>query len=60
MYNVVLDCKAVNADEDYVEPTVNALVTVLGLDEGEIRKLLPTAVQKEESVSDCEEADLHG
>ena len=31
VYNVVLDCKAVNSDEDYLDPTVNALVTILGL-----------------------------
>ena len=36
MYNVVLDCKAVNSDEDYLDPTVNALVTIFGLDEGEL------------------------
>lgn len=40
VYNVILDCKAVNSDEDYVEPTINALVEVLGLDEDDIRKRL--------------------
>lgn len=40
VYNVILDCKAVNSDEDYVEPTISALVEVLGLDEEEIRKRL--------------------
>ena len=29
VYNVVLDCKAVNSDEDYLDPTVNALVTII-------------------------------
>ena len=33
VYNVILDCKTVNSDEDYVEPTVRALVDVLGLAE---------------------------
>ena len=33
VYNVILDCKAVNSDEDYIEPTVRALVDILGLDE---------------------------
>ena len=28
VYNVILDCKAVNTNSDYMEPTVNALVTV--------------------------------
>ena len=37
VYNVILDCKTVNSDEDYVEPTVRALVDVLGLDEKDIR-----------------------
>ena len=32
VYSVILDCKAVNADEKYVEPTVKALTDVLGLD----------------------------
>ena len=40
VYNVVLDCKAVNSDEDYLDPTVNALVTIFGLDEGELRTRL--------------------
>lgn len=40
VYNVILDCKAVNSDEDYIEPTVNALVEILGLDEEDIRKRL--------------------
>lgn len=39
-YNVILDCKIVNSDEDYTEPTVNALVDVLDLDEGTMRTLL--------------------
>lgn len=40
VYNVILDCKAVNSNEDYVEPTVRALTEVLGLDEEEIRAKL--------------------
>ena len=39
-YNVILDCLEVNKDEDSVEPTIKALVEVLGLDEDEMRKLL--------------------
>ena len=33
VYNVILDCKAVNENEDYVEPTVRALTRVLGIEE---------------------------
>ena len=40
VYNVILDCKTVNSDEDYAEPTVRALVDVLGLDEKDIRSKL--------------------
>ncbi len=40
VYNVVLDCLEVNKDQDSVEPTIKALVEVLGLDEDEMRKLL--------------------
>lgn len=40
VYNLVLDCYAVNGNEDYVEPTVRALVEVMGVDETEIRSRL--------------------
>ena len=49
VYNVILDCKVVNTEvEDaeggkeqrYVEPTVRALVRVLGMNENEVRKRL--------------------
>ena len=40
VYNVILDCKTVNSDEDYVEPTIKALTEVLGLEEEKIRSLL--------------------
>lgn len=41
VYNVILDCKAVNSDQErYLEPTVQALVGLLGADEEEIRGLL--------------------
>ena len=37
VYNVILDCKAVNSNkEKYKEPTVEALVEILGLDEEDI------------------------
>lgn len=40
VYNVILDCKVVNSDEDYVEPTIDALTQILGLDEEDIRSRL--------------------
>lgn len=40
VYKVILDCKVVNYDEDYVEPTINAMVKILGLDEEVIRDKL--------------------
>ncbi len=49
VYNVILDCKVVNteveeldgtSDQKYLEPTVRALVSVLGLNESEIRAKL--------------------
>ena len=40
VYNVVLDCYAVNGNADYLEPTVKALVNTLGIEESEIRSRL--------------------
>jgi len=42
VYNLILDCKVVNQDEegDAVEPTIRALVRQFGLDEDELRSLL--------------------
>ncbi len=39
-YNVILDCSVANASENYVEPTVTALVTLFNADELTIRHLL--------------------
>ena len=47
VYNVILDCKTVNLDKDYVEPTIRALTEVLGLDEDKIRLLLADEKTKE-------------
>lgn len=43
VYSVILDCKAVNSDEAYAEPTIRALTEVLGLDENDIRSRLTGA-----------------
>ncbi|MCD8154805.1 MAG: cell division protein FtsI [Clostridiales bacterium] len=40
VYNVILDCKALNESDDGTDATVQALVEVLGLDEEEIREYL--------------------
>ena len=40
VYNVILDCKTVNSDEDYVEPTIRALNKILGVEEEKVRSLL--------------------
>lgn len=40
VYKIILDCKVVNSDEDYIEPTIKAMVEVLGIDEAVIREKL--------------------
>ena len=40
VYNVILDCKVVNSKDVYVDPTVKAIVTVLEIDEEEVRERL--------------------
>ena len=40
VYKVILDCKVVNTKEEYAEPTIKALVDMLGLDEETIREKL--------------------
>lgn len=40
VYKIILDCKVVNSKEDYVEPTMKAMVEILGLDEDIIREKL--------------------
>lgn len=37
VYNVVLDCYAINSNEDYVEPTIEAVCSALNLDESDVR-----------------------
>lgn len=46
VYKVILDCKVVNTKEEYVEPTIKALVDVLGLDEQTIREKLEDETTK--------------
>ena len=47
VYNVILDCKVVNSNENFIEPTVRALVDNFGIDEGEILKRLTSESTKE-------------
>ena len=47
VYNVILDCKTVNSDAEYIEPTIRALTTVLGLDETDIRDRLTDSDTRE-------------
>lgn len=46
VYKVILDCKVVNTKEEYVEPTIKALVDVLELDEETIREKLEDETTK--------------
>lgn len=68
VYNVILDCKVVNSDEDFMEPTVKALVTVLGMDEEVIREKLTNdetkgsqyqILRKEVSITDKKEFEKY-
>ena len=38
VYNVILDCYAINSDENYIEPTIRALCDVLDLDSAKVRE----------------------
>lgn len=61
VYNVILDCKTVNSDEDYAEPTVRALVDVLGL-EWQKRYSFEAFCgrYKKQPVPDHQKTDFHG
>ena len=47
VYNVVLDCKTTNSDADYVEPTIRALVDILGAEEDKVREALTSEETRE-------------
>lgn len=42
VYNVILDTKVLMDDEENLEPTLNALRTVFGVDTGEVREYITT------------------
>ena len=46
-YNVVLDCYAINQDEDYIEPTIRAVSKEFGVDEDTVRKIVTSDATKD-------------
>lgn len=46
-YNVVLDCYAINQDEDYIEPTIRAVSKEFGVDEDKVRKIVTSDATKD-------------
>ncbi len=47
VYHVILDCQVVNNKAAYVDPTVEALTEILGIDEDDIRSRLESEETKE-------------
>lgn len=47
VYKVILDCKVVNTKEAYIEPTIDAMVEILGLDADVIREKLENEETKD-------------
>ena len=47
VYTVILDCKTVNSDEAYFEPTIEAMVEFLEVDEDDVRKRLTSESTKD-------------
>lgn len=47
VYKVILDCKVVNTKEAYIEPTIHAMVEILGLDADVIREKLENEETKD-------------
>lgn len=47
VYNVILDCYAVNGDEEYIEPTIRALTSTLDLSEEDVRGRLTSEETKD-------------
>ena len=46
-YNVILDCYAINEDEDFVEPTIRALDQVFGIDPAKARECISSPDTKD-------------
>lgn len=47
VYNVILDCLTVNSNDDYTEPTIQALQEYLDIDPEKVRKILNADETKE-------------
>lgn len=47
VYNVVLDCLAINSMEDYAEPTIRAVSEVFGLDAADVRERIMSEETKQ-------------
>ena len=39
-YNVVLDCYAINENPDYIEPTIDAVSDIFGIDQAQVRDVI--------------------
>ena len=48
VYDVILDCQVVNADEDYLEPTIEAVSETFDLDADYLRGLLTSEDTKDD------------
>lgn len=40
VYNVILDCRTINSETDYIEPTIRELENIFGVEETAVRKAL--------------------
>ncbi|MGN0399888.1 MAG: peptidoglycan D,D-transpeptidase FtsI family protein [Blautia sp.] len=49
VYNVILDCQVINTDEDYIEPTIEAVSQAFDLDAGYLEGLLTGEDTKDRS-----------
>ncbi|MDY3917483.1 MAG: penicillin-binding transpeptidase domain-containing protein [Candidatus Limivivens sp.] len=47
VYNLILDCYQVNSKEEYIEPTIRALVSVMGVEEATARNLITSEETKD-------------
>lgn len=47
VYNVVLDCMAINSMDEYVEPTIHAVSECFGIEEAEVRDRISSEDTKE-------------
>ena len=60
VYNVILDCKTVNSDPEYAEPTIRALKAILGIDEEKVRSLLSDSRTSQSDAEKKERGNVKG